>query len=200
MPHVTVVIPTWQRAGLLLGRALPSVLAQTYEDWEVVVASDGPDPACQQSLQTRYGARPGIRWAQLPEHSLLPTWGSLARRRGAAEAGGAVGAYLDDDNAWRPHHLARLLAALDANPQADFAYSRMLVDGLYVVGDEPPVLGQIDSSILAHRAGVLERFGNWAEPPVPYAVDWDIVERWLHAGACWVHVPEVTVDYYRRAG
>jgi glycosyltransferase involved in cell wall biosynthesis len=200
-PMVTVVIPTWLRRGLLLGRAIPSVLEQSFTDWECVVVSDGPDPATQEALSSAYGALPGIRWAHVPEHSLLPTWGAVARRLGAAEARGRVVAYLDDDNAWRPDHLAILCEALRVHPEVDFAYTRMRVvqDGMEI-GADPPTLGQIDSSMLAHRAGVLERFGNWSEPPSPYAVDWDIVERWLKAGARWAYVPTITVDYWRREG
>lgn len=200
-PAVTVVIPTWQRPRLLIDRALPSVLAQTFTDWEVVVCSDGPDERTRLALATRYGGQPGIRWAQVPVHSNLASWGAVARRRGASMALGRVVAYLDDDNAWRPTHLACLYEALRTHPEVDFAYTRMecIGEGL-LIGSDPPQMNQIDSSMIAHRAGVLERFGNWAEPPVPYAVDWEIVNRWLAAGARWVYVPEVTVDYYRRTG
>jgi hypothetical protein len=40
----------------------------------------------------------------------------------------------------------------------------------------------------------------WPEPHEiagdKHAPDWGVVERWLTAGAQWVHVPQVTVDYY----
>jgi glycosyltransferase involved in cell wall biosynthesis len=41
-PDVSVVIPTLHRPKLLL-RALESVFAQTYRDFEVIVVVDGPD-------------------------------------------------------------------------------------------------------------------------------------------------------------
>jgi hypothetical protein len=27
-------------------------------------------------------------------------------------------------------------------------------------------------------------------------IDWDLVSRWMAGGATWVHVPQVTCDYY----
>lgn len=201
---MSVVIPTWQRPGLLIERAIPSVLAQTFPDFEVLVCSDGPDNYTRDALAyaqaTRWGGTLGIRWLQVPEHGALPSWGTVARRWAASKARGRVVAYLDDDNAWRPNHLALLWEALRKHPEVDWAYSRMQVVGEPVeIGVEPPTMNQIDSSMIAHRHGVLERFGNWCEPPCPYAVDWELVARWLHAGARWIYVPTITVDYYRRA-
>ena len=32
-------------------------------------------------------------------------------------------------------------------------------------------------------------------PGIP-TIDWDLVSRWMAAGATWAHVPQVTADYY----
>jgi len=40
MPKVSVIIPTYNRAHLV-GRAIQSVLDQTYKDFELIVVDDG---------------------------------------------------------------------------------------------------------------------------------------------------------------
>lgn len=188
---ISVVTPTWQRHDLLLERCLPSVYAQTIPV-EHVVVSDGPDPVLRGLL-----AHTDIVYAEVAEHADDDcNYGARARNRGLEVATGDLVAYLDDDNAFRPQHVQRLAEALEAHPDRDFAYSRMYRHGLGdEIGAEPPEHGRVDSSILMHRAGGEKKFGLWPVPS-PYEVDWEFVKAWVLAGATWVFVPEVTVDYY----
>lgn len=189
-PLVSVVTPTWDRHGLLVDRCIPSVLAQTYPNVEHVVVSDGPDPV----LRDLVPSDPAIRFAELPQHDWQARWGHWARLAGIDMAKGEIIAYLDDDNAFRPDHLRLLVDAL-LTSGADFAYSRMLVrgGGEYEVGTPPPAYAQIDTSIIVHRADLLQK-ATW-QPSLP-TIDWDLVSRWLGAGATWTWVAETTVDYY----
>ena len=50
MPHVSVIIPTWNRAERLT-RAIESVLEQTYRDFELWVVDDGSDDITQKLLE-----------------------------------------------------------------------------------------------------------------------------------------------------
>src|SRR5689334_16475836 len=43
-PLVSVIIPTYNRVELLMTRALPSVMAQTYKNVEIVVVFHGCEP------------------------------------------------------------------------------------------------------------------------------------------------------------
>ena len=52
-PLITVCIPTYQRARILSERTLPTVLEQSYSNWEAVIVGD--------ALAGRYGARMGER-------------------------------------------------------------------------------------------------------------------------------------------
>lgn len=199
-PLVSVITPTWQRHERLLLRCIPSVEAQTYPNVEHVVVSDGPDDDLMWKLAA-LGAPAGQwrRYTQLAAHDPTVRWGTAARLRGIDLARGALIAYLDDDNAYRPDHLTILVAALDASG-ADFAYSCMdcyRPDGTaaYKVGDMPPSYGQIDTSLIVHRRELLDR-ATWRYIDGLPTIDWDIVERWLNAGATWTHVPATTVDYH----
>jgi len=194
--RVSVITPTWQRYGLLIGRCIPSVQAQTYRDFEHIVCSDGPD----RTLRTILTDAP-VTYTEVPYHDEhKANFGSRARNHGLKKATGEYIAYLDDDNAWRPEHLALLVKALDDNPAADFAYTKLVTHPqATVIGSDPPVYGGIDTSVIMHRRELLD----WATWPKPsqivgdtHAPDWAIVAAWLAKGADWVHVPAVTVDYH----
>lgn len=196
MSLVSVITPTWQRHDLLLGRCIPSVRAQTHQPVEHVVVSDGPDPELAALLAER---APEVVFLQLPEHLDGDVdYGSRARNHGIAHATGDVIAYLDDDNSWRPDHLEHLVAAL---PDVDFVYSQMLRHPRGdVIGQAPPAYGSIDTSLIAHQAGLPQRCGMW---PLPgeldgdkHAPDWGVVARWLAGGATWKHVGYITCDYF----
>lgn len=193
---VSVITPTWNRHELLLERCIPSVAAQTWPDVEHVVVSDGPDPELARLLESV-----PVVHVQLREHPDDDcNYGAYSRNHGLTVATGDLVCYLDDDNAFRPHHVQCLAEALEAHPDRDFTYSRMYRHGLGdEIGGEPPEHGRVDSSILMHRRGGHERFGLWPTPS-PYAVDWEFVKAWVLAGATWVFVPEVTVDYYYQDG
>lgn len=196
MKLVSVIIPTWRRHDLLLERALPSVRAQTYSNHEVIVASDGPDPA----LRTLLADEP-VGYVEVAHHDEHPmNFGSRARNHALTRARGDYIAYLDDDNAWRPDHLDLLVKALEDNPAAGFAYSKLVThpQGV-VIGSDPPRYGGIDTSVILHRRELLE-LARWPKPGQidgdKHAPDWAIVAAWLAKGADWVHVRAITVDYH----
>jgi glycosyltransferase involved in cell wall biosynthesis len=198
-PLVSVITPTWQRHRGLTHLCIPSVQAQTYEHVEQVIVSDGPDPF----LGPRLEHIDGVRYAELAVHHDPPDWGVAARLHALELAKGDLIAYLDDDNAYRPDHLQRLVEAFETNPAVEFAYSRMERHwgggATDEVGVAPPTYGRIDTSLLMHRPGLLE-VATWQPPHPgmvdPHAVDWDLISRWVAAGARWTHIPHVTLDYY----
>lgn len=197
-PLVSVITPTWQRHDLLLSRCIPSVAAQTYPNVEHIVVSDGPDEA----LAAAMAGLPDVTFLQLPVHDPEARWGHWARLAGIEAARGQFIAYLDDDNAYRDRHLLTVMDLLVASGAA-FGYSRMQVRGSWgdprrVVGTDPPVYGEIDTSSIVHRRELLERAGTW-EQSLP-TIDWDLVDRWLGAGASWVFSPEITHDYHLGPG
>lgn len=204
-PLVSVITPTWQRYDLLLGRCMPSVAAQSYGHIEHIIVSDGPDPGLAERMaKVTAWAGDSVRFQELPAHGIrwgdapAARWGVDARLCGIEMAKGEYIAYLDDDNSFRPEHVARLVAALEANPDAGFAYSRMLVSGRgtpYLIGTDPPACGLIDTSQIMHRAA-LTGAASWRDDGVQETIDWDLVARWMKAGTRWVLDDAVTCDYY----
>jgi glycosyltransferase involved in cell wall biosynthesis len=196
-PAVSVVTPTWGRHDLLLQRAIPSVAAQDYDGpTEHIVVSDGPDPELLRKLPRTLKGAGNLWYEELAEHNPDAQWGHYARLHGIDLAKGEYIAYLDDDNSWHPGHLRLLVAALE-DTGADFAYPLMAVHGRgeYVIGTSPPACGQIDTSMIVHRRELLD-VATWRWYPGIPTIDWDLVERWMAAGATWTRVSAVTCDYY----
>jgi hypothetical protein len=116
---VTVAIPTRGRPALLR-RALDSVLAQTYRNFEIVVAVDGPDPETEGLLR----AEPDPR---LRFHVSATQLGGGAARNAAASLGvGRWVAFLDDDDVWLPKKLERQLARAATWRVETVSFTRMI--------------------------------------------------------------------------
>ena len=62
------------------------------------------------------------------------------------------------------------------------------------MGDDPPYLTGIDTSAIAHRRDLLD-LATWRDDG-QQTIDWDLVERWIAAGATWAFDAEITADYY----
>lgn len=112
-PHVSVVIPTHQRPGLLR-RAVDSVLAQTFPDFELIVVVDGPDPETEEMLAAEQDRRLRIHV------NSAARGGGGARNEGIRLATGQLVALLDDDDVWLPDKLALQLASLPSTESVSF--------------------------------------------------------------------------------
>ncbi len=100
LPRVSVVIPTRGRPELA-ERAVRSVLAQGFEDFEIVVVIDGPDRETGDALR-RFGDE-RLHVVHLGEN----VGGSEARNIGVRFARGEWIAFLDDDDEWYPDKLEK---------------------------------------------------------------------------------------------
>jgi GT2 family glycosyltransferase len=106
---VSVVVPTRGERGFLAA-AVASALAQTVAAIEVLVVDDAPRGVGLLGLSDD------------PRVRVLASGGAgaaAARNRGLAEARAEAVGFLDDDDFWEPEKLARQLAALAANPDAE---------------------------------------------------------------------------------
>ncbi len=104
-PQVSVVIPTFNRAHIL-GRAIESVLNQTYTDLELIVVDDGSVDDTEAIVAKIPDTR--LRYVRQARNRGV----SAARNRGIAEARGEWLAFLDSDDLWLSHKLERQFAAL----------------------------------------------------------------------------------------
>jgi len=109
MPHVSVIIPTFDRAHCLRA-AIESVLAQRYRDFELIVVDDGSSDATPQLLAAIEDKR-----LRVVRHD-RNRGAAAARNTGIRAAQGELIAFLDSDDVWFPEKLSVQAPALDAAP------------------------------------------------------------------------------------
>lgn len=104
--QVSVIIPTYNRAHLV-GRAVQSVLNQTYQNFEVIVVDDGSVDNTEEVVKNFNNEI--IRYIRHKENG----GGAAARNTGIREAEGEYIAFLDDDDEWLPEKLKKQISLFD---------------------------------------------------------------------------------------
>lgn len=102
--RIAAIIPTYNRAPLL-GRAIESVLDQTYPAAEVIVIDDGSRDDTS-AVAAKFGT--AIRYVRQENAGA-----SEARNNGVRLASTEWVAFLDSDDVWVPTHLERMAAAIE---------------------------------------------------------------------------------------
>lgn len=121
MSTVTVVVPTYNRAGWLPA-TVASVLQQTRPPDEVLVVDDGSTDDTEAVCRA---FPPPVRYLRQRNAGV-----SAARNHGVREARGEWIAFLDSDDLWEPAKLEVQLAAHAAAPDAGWSITGcVLVDG-----------------------------------------------------------------------
>lgn len=110
-PKVTVLIVTHNRAQFI-SRAIESVLTQTYESWELIVADDGSTDETEKVVRGLVKKDSRIKYLKGPHFGRIAKISNF----GLKEAGGEYVAILDDDDYWiDPKKLEKQIRFLDEN-------------------------------------------------------------------------------------
>jgi glycosyltransferase involved in cell wall biosynthesis len=121
---VSVILPTFNRLRFLRP-AIESVYAQTFPDWELIIADDGSELETRQYLQS-LASDPRVTVVWLP-HSGRP---SMVRNAALLRAVGEYVAFLDSDDLWAAQKLERQIETLRARANCRWSYTAFLrVDG-----------------------------------------------------------------------
>lgn len=206
MPLVSVLTATYNRRELL-GEAIASVLAQNFDDWEMLVLDDGSEPGARPIVVSFADSR--LRYIPL-NHAGLPT----ARNHGLVLARGEYIAFLDDDDLYHPEKLAVEVAHFNANPDIDIVGSgyRLVGNGGLVhhiyepwrtnpnLSDRNIIFGVplIPCSVLVKRRAI-DRLSHWFDPAFSDGLgdDTDFFIRLFLAGARFGWIEEILSDYRR---
>jgi glycosyltransferase involved in cell wall biosynthesis len=186
-PLVSIIIPFFN-AEKFIKEAILSVLAQTYQAWELLLVDDGStdnstDIARQYS--ERYPSK--VHYLEHDDHQNHGK--SVSRNRGILDASGEYVAFLDADDVWLPSALEEQVTILESHPEAAMVYGpvqwwyswtgepedlrRDYVEELGVTPNtviQPPTIltlflqnkAAVPSDILVRRE-TIERFGRFQE-------------------------------------
>ena len=130
-PRVAVIIPNWNGAHLLRP-CLASLLAQTYDDFEVIVVDNASHDESLALIEREF---PTVRTLALSTNGGYSGGCNAGIQHSQAE----IVVMLNNDTEAEPDWLAHLIAGLDRHPEAGMATSRIMLydrrDILNAAGD-----------------------------------------------------------------
>lgn len=202
-PSVSVLMPTFNRRRWL-PRAIESVVAQSYPQFEAIVVNDGGE--CVEDVVQQF-ADERLVYVELPRGGK-----SKALNVAAGMATGDLICYLDDDDIYYPCHLETLVAAHLENPSRQALYSDAVV-AYYSSGSsgQPTLVARqcfpsrevtramllehnhIPSLSLMHQRSLFRRAGLFDET-LEALEDWDFLRR-LSMVTDLFHVPVLTAEF-----
>ena len=118
--RVSIVTP-FLNGGSFIREAIESVLAQTYEGWELLLVDDGSSDDSTEIAQA-FAAAHADRIRYLTHEGRANRGASASRNLGARHARGEYIAFLDADDVYLPTKLEQQVPLLDAHPEAALLY------------------------------------------------------------------------------
>jgi glycosyltransferase involved in cell wall biosynthesis len=193
---ISIIIPTYNRVNET-ECAVKSVLNQTYQDFEILVADDGSTDTTSEVFS--YYPDPRVKYIRV-DHSGLP---AVPRNAALKQARGEWVAFLDSDDEWLPNKLESQLKILDLSPEIGLICSNAYVnngtensDNLFHSKDTtqnvwtfPDLLAQniiITSSVLVKKA-LIHNSGGFLE---------DTAYRAIEDYALWLSISLQSNIYY----
>jgi len=203
------VIPTYNRL-LLVQQAIASVVAQTYTNWELIVADDGSDDGTTEAIRSLNNSLISVLHLQ---HS-----GNIAitRNAGARAGSGPWIAFLDSDDVWVPRRLEiQIQKLLREGKNWGYGGFELMNKEMRTIPNKAgifrPLSGWIAKEVLTTEASVaigtllLERAlfdevgGFNADPELLYREDYELVLR-LSLKAETLAIPDILVRIREHEG
>ena len=105
---VSIIMPSWN-TGKFIAETIQSVIAQTYENWELLIVDDCSTDDTDDVVASFKDAR--IRYF----HNEKNSGAALTRNRAMREAKGEWIAFLDSDDLWMPEKLEHQISFMKKN-------------------------------------------------------------------------------------
>jgi len=213
---ISVIIPTHDRAGLLL-QTLAALRRQTHRPLQVIVVDDGSTDDTWARLAAWIAtptASSGEEYCRVHQTQAGP---AAARNTGLSLAQGELIQFLDSDDRMSPDKLSRQAALLAATPGLDGAYCawRSWFDGSLIpygprrqttpIDEREMLLGYLGGTwflpvhAFLFRRRLVDRVGPW-DSGLFYEDDAEYLLRVLADGARLGYAHRCVVDYCRHSG
>jgi GT2 family glycosyltransferase len=205
-PLFSVVVPVLRPPGWALERCVASVLAQSFPDFQLVLADDASrDGGLEEQLSSFARLDPRVELVMRQE-----TGGISAATNSAIEhARGEYIVFLDHDDELHPEALAKMAAAIEANPEADVCYSdedKLSPSGERCVPSLKPDWSPdllLSSAYFCHllviRRSLVSELGG-LRSEFDGSQDYDLMLRATEVARAVVHVPEILYHWRVVAG
>lgn len=190
MPTVSVPLATYNRARFL-AECLDSVLAQSYQDLEIIVVDDSSTDDTAE-VAARYADR--IRYIRQEHRGFVPTY-----MHAHSLCTGKYATYFGDDDVLLPNFIERGISIMEADSNiAKFCSdcymidreSKRIGDGTYLQDYRRPS-GKVSQDDLfqygcfvhggINRSDVFKEIGDY-DPLITHAIDYDLYLRMTGAG------------------
>jgi len=199
-PIISIITSTYNKRELLQ-RAIDSVLAQTFKEFEMIIIDDHSPTPPKFTLPDGEDRIVPIRLPWNTGYMVRP------KNVGIMCAKGKYICYLDDDNVYLPDHLEVLYKAI-IETQADVVYG----DRVYKSDNpnEKRFMGRmsydydlrrinqgnyIDTSDIMHTIQAINDVGYW-DIFWERKADWLLMTRFGRAGKKIVHIPKIITEYW----
>jgi|TARA_B100001964_G_scaffold245808_1_gene336691 glycosyltransferase involved in cell wall biosynthesis len=204
MPEVSIIIPTYNRADLV-GRAIKSVLNQTFQDFEIIVVNNYSKDNTLNIISSFNDSR--IKIIDFQNNGVI----AKSRNKGLMKSTGKYIAFLDDDDAWEPGKLERNIGILKTSSNLVGA----VYTGMILLNHKEEVIKEIipryrgnilnslliknhieSASAIILKKECFERVGKFDESEnLGGGDDWDM---WIRVSQCFEFEfnPELLVKIY----
>lgn len=167
-PKVSIVLPCYNGATMI-GEAIESVIAQTYQDWELIIVNDCSTDNTLEVAQSYAEKDQRIRVFSNEKNSKLPA----TLNHGFREAKGELWTWTSDDNLLLPTMLEEFVDYFDKHPEVGFVTSDLAnidINGNIIsydilpdnIQDKMP-LNNCGGASFMYRSSIAKKIGEYRE-------------------------------------
>jgi glycosyltransferase involved in cell wall biosynthesis len=194
-PFFSIVMPTFNRWRLTV-KAINSVQAQTFQDWELLIVDDGSRDGTYDFVTTETDYDKRVRYHYATNRGL-----PMARNIGLLMSRGKYITFLDSDDEYLPEHLQIRADYLSLYTEVELLHGGVEVIGPDMVADkhDPSKLIPISECVVGGtfviRRDLAERLHGFRD--IAYGDDADFFSRSEESGAI-IHRIDVPSYRYNR--